>query len=61
MTYFGFLAVFLCIPIVLLWALALVDARRGLKLPPTWKGWSVGISIFVQVTCFSFSVIVLVR
>ncbi|MBA3868444.1 MAG: lycopene cyclase domain-containing protein [Anaerolineae bacterium] len=48
MTYFGFLAVFLCIPIALLWALSVFDARRGLKLPLTWKSWPVWIIILSQ-------------
>jgi lycopene beta-cyclase len=49
MTYFGFLAVFLCIPIAILWALHVFGVRRGMKLPPTWKGWPVWIIILAQV------------
>ncbi len=49
MTYFGFLAVFLCIPITLLWALHLFDSRRGVKLPLTWKSWPIWIIILAQV------------
>jgi lycopene beta-cyclase len=41
MTYFGFLAQFLVIPIVLLAALAWYDKRRGLALPGTLTGWPV--------------------
>lgn len=39
MTYFGFLAQFLVIPILLLALLAWVDSRRGLTLPPALRGW----------------------
>ena len=48
MTYFGFLAVFLCIPIALLWALQVIDARRGVTLPLAWKSWPVWIIILAQ-------------
>jgi len=49
MTYFGFLAVFLCIPIAILWALHVFGARRGIKLPLTWSSWPVWIIILCQV------------
>ncbi len=49
MTYFGFLAVFLCIPIALLWALQVYDARRGVELPLTWRSWPLWIVISIQV------------
>jgi lycopene cyclase domain-containing protein len=44
MTYFGFLGVFVVLPILLLWALALIDHRRGVKMPSamqTWMPWVV--------------------
>lgn len=40
MTYFGFLARFLVIPILILVALLVIDARRGKSLPQTLRGWS---------------------
>lgn len=39
MTYFGFLAVFLVIPILLLWALARRDAQRNILPPPMMRSW----------------------
>ncbi|MCK6625693.1 MAG: lycopene cyclase domain-containing protein [Anaerolineae bacterium] len=39
MTYFGFLAQFLVIPILLLALLTWFDRRRGLTLPPALRGW----------------------
>ncbi len=39
MTYFGFLLVFLVIPIVLLWVLNIYDARRGTLLPASMRSW----------------------
>jgi lycopene beta-cyclase len=45
MTYFGFLAIFLCIPIALLWAVNLIDARRGKVLPPHWRTWASWIIV----------------
>ncbi|MBE7468567.1 MAG: lycopene cyclase domain-containing protein [Anaerolineae bacterium] len=39
MTYFGFLAQFLVIPILLLALLTWLDWRRGLTLPPALRGW----------------------
>lgn len=49
MTYFGFLAVFLCIPIALLWALEAYDARRGVTLPAAWRSWPMWMVIVGQV------------
>lgn len=39
MTYFGFLAQFLVIPILLLALLTWLDLRRGRTLPPDLRGW----------------------
>jgi lycopene cyclase domain-containing protein len=39
MTYFGFLAQFVGIPIVLLALFTWLDRRRGLTLPPALRGW----------------------
>jgi lycopene cyclase domain-containing protein len=39
MTYFGFLAQFLGIPILLLALLTWLDLRRGRRLPPALSGW----------------------
>lgn len=39
MTYFGFLAVFLVIPILLLWAFARRDAQRNILPPPMMRSW----------------------
>ncbi|MBI5671424.1 MAG: lycopene cyclase domain-containing protein [Chloroflexi bacterium] len=49
MTYFGFLGVFLVIPILLLWGLALYDARRGRTLPPALKTWPTWVIILTHV------------
>jgi lycopene cyclase domain-containing protein len=40
MTYFGFLGVFLCIPIAILALIAWWDERRGRKLPAVLSSWS---------------------
>jgi lycopene cyclase domain-containing protein len=40
MTYFGFLAVFLVIPILILGLIAWRDDRRGRRLPPVLSTWS---------------------
>lgn len=39
MTYFGFLAVFVVIPILLLWAVAIWDTRRGVTVPQSLRSW----------------------
>jgi lycopene cyclase domain-containing protein len=49
MTYFGFLAVFLCIPIALVWGLYAYDQRRGKTLPSSWRGWPVALAVTAQV------------
>lgn len=49
MTYFGFLAVFLVIPICLLLGVALLDTRRGVKLPAHWQSWPVWIIVLAHV------------
>lgn len=48
MTYFGFLAVFLCLPIAILWAVQTYDARRGVILPDVWRSRTVSLTILVQ-------------
>lgn len=48
MTYFGFLAVFLGIPIALLGLLSWLDERRGRKLPPVLATWSPYVVIAVM-------------
>ncbi len=49
MTYFGFLGVFLVIPIGLLLLLARIDARRGRMLPSALRTWPAWIMIVVHV------------
>lgn len=49
MTYFGFLGVFLMIPILLLWGVAVYDARRGRKLPAALRTWPAWIIILTHV------------
>lgn len=49
MTYFGFLGVFLVIPILLLWTLNIVDARRGRNLPDGLRSWPSWIIVFAHV------------
>lgn len=49
MTYFGFLAVFLCLPILLLWWLNWYDARRGVTLPPAWRSWPAWTLVLAHV------------
>ncbi|PJF35645.1 MAG: lycopene cyclase domain-containing protein [Candidatus Thermofonsia Clade 1 bacterium] len=39
MTYFGFLAVFVVLPILGLWAVALWDTRRGIGVPAHLRSW----------------------
>lgn len=48
MTYFGFLAVFLCLPIAILLALQTYDARRGLLLPQHWQNKAIWVTIAIQ-------------
>jgi len=45
MTYFGFLGIFLVIPIVLLWTLNVRDARRGKFLPSGLRSWPAWIIV----------------
>lgn len=49
MTYFGFLALFLVIPIGALLALALWDRSRGKELPPALRGWPPAAAILLHV------------
>lgn len=48
MTYFGFLGVFLVIPIALLAFVAWLDERRGRRLPPALSTWSPYAAIAVH-------------
>ncbi|MCA0457641.1 MAG: lycopene cyclase domain-containing protein [Chloroflexi bacterium] len=48
MTYFGFLAVFLCLPVALLWLVQAYDARRGTLLPALWRARPVWLTIAAQ-------------
>lgn len=50
MTYFGFLAIFLGVPIALLSVVTVVDYRRGKWLPDAlhaWKPWAVMVALCV--------------
>lgn len=49
MAYFGFLAVFLVLPILLLLLLAWRDRRRGLEMPEQFRNLSPGIIIALHV------------
>lgn len=49
MTYFGFLALFLCIPIVTFMGLAWFDHRRSKTLPATMMNWPAWMVILVHV------------
>ncbi len=53
MTYFGFLARFLCIPILLLALLLWLDRRRGVRTPPALRNisapWVVVLHILIAV------------
>jgi lycopene cyclase domain-containing protein len=49
MTYFGFLVVFLGIPIAGLAAMAWLDGRRGRAIPPNLAGWPFGAAVALHV------------
>jgi lycopene cyclase domain-containing protein len=53
MTYFGFLAIFLGLPLVAILFLTWLDKRRGRQLPPaflTWPAWgAILLHVFVAV------------
>jgi lycopene cyclase domain-containing protein len=49
MTYFGFLAIFVIVPILVLWFIALRDARSGLRLPTQMQAWGSWIAIAIHV------------
>ncbi len=48
MTYFGFLAIFLVIPIGLLLAVSVIDARRGVTLPAHWRSWPAWVIVLAH-------------
>lgn len=49
MTYFGFLGIFLVIPIGLLLGVSLLDARRGIRLPSHWQSWPAWMILLAHV------------
>lgn len=49
MTYFGFLAVFLVLPILALWLLAAYDRRRGVDVPPLMRSWPARFIVLAHV------------
>ncbi|MBL8163567.1 MAG: lycopene cyclase domain-containing protein [Anaerolineae bacterium] len=49
MTYFGFLAVFLVLPILALWALAAYDRKRGVDVPPLMQSWPAWVIVLAHV------------
>lgn len=49
MSYFGFLAVFLVIPILLLLLAARYDAKRGITLPAALQSWPGRVIILIHV------------
>jgi lycopene cyclase domain-containing protein len=49
MTYFGFLAIFLLIPIALLFAVTLWDRARGRRIPAEMRAWPPAAAILLHV------------
>lgn len=49
MTYFGFLFLFLGLPLLLLAGLTLRDARRRISLPPDLRFWSPGLAVLALI------------
>jgi len=49
MTYFGFLGLFLLIPIVLLLAVALWDRARGREIPAAMRAWPPAAAVLLHV------------
>ncbi len=49
MTYFGFLAIFVVLPILALWAVAIRDTRRGIGIPAHLRSWSAHWIMFAHV------------
>jgi lycopene beta-cyclase len=45
MTYFGFLGVFVVMPTLVLWLIALLDHRRGVGLPTQMQTWAPWVAI----------------
>ncbi len=48
MSYAGFLAVFLVVPIFLLWLVSRYDTRRGKTLPRAFQSWPAGFIILAH-------------
>lgn len=49
MTYFGFLAVFLGIPIAILAVLTYLDSRRGRAAPPALRSWPLWAAVAINI------------
>jgi lycopene cyclase domain-containing protein len=49
MTYFTFLFIFLCLPILFLSIVAYRDARRGLRLPDSRQGFLFGAALLLHI------------
>lgn len=49
MTYLGFLFLFLAVPIVILASIAVLDHRRGRRLPEALCGWPAWLAILLHV------------
>ena len=49
MTYFGFLALFLFLPISIFLIIAIIDSRRGKKMPDTLRSWPIWAAILLHV------------
>ncbi len=54
MTYFGFLGIFVFLPIVLLGLLTLFDHRRGKNLPDALHAWPIGLALVVHMAVAFF-------
>ncbi len=49
MTYFGFLGIFLLVPIVLLLAITFWDRRRGRQVPAAMRAWPPALAVLLHV------------
>ncbi|MBX3084797.1 MAG: lycopene cyclase domain-containing protein [Anaerolineae bacterium] len=48
MTYFGFLGLFVVVPMLILWLIALIDHRRGVRLPAPMQTWDAWVPILTH-------------